>query len=198
MSCSNQNTILTVTDAALAVFSTLPSALEAYGKLSPTQASTLQGYSTDATNTLTQVVTDIETNSSTLSKIAATVQTLVTQFNGVGAGLPGIVGLSVNLANSALQTVVSVINQQMALDGTVTVSTPAPVGAPSSGSAVAPNAALVTVPVPAVAHTVTAAPAAKPETPIHTSIFQRGHLNGMKKTLADTHAKIAQLTAATA
>jgi hypothetical protein len=173
MACSTQSTILIVAEATLASFESFVPVLEAAGKLNPVLGGQIQTYVNTATTTLNGVIVDLETNTSTLSKIQTSVQTLVTGFNGFSGVVPPGISLTVNLVNAGLQTLLFAIEQQQSL-----VAPPAPVAA-------APVAhALVAEAVPA-----------HQEEMIHTSIFERHQLNGYKSRIQKLQDTVAKLTA---
>ena len=109
MACSSfgNNIIIVLADAAVAAFETVVPALEAAGKLSTAEGTSLQNYVTLATTTIGNIITDIKSGSSTLPKIAAIIQELVKAYDSLG--LTGQISLWVNVANGVLQELLAAI-----------------------------------------------------------------------------------------
>lgn len=133
MACSwhGQTLILVTAESAVSAFEAIIPALQAGGKISGPAATALTAYVNSATSTLQTVIQEIESNTSTLPKIAEVIQTLVTEYDQVGAALTPGISLWVNVANVAIQALLGAINAEI---GQQAAATPAPAAiAPSGG-----------------------------------------------------------------
>lgn len=115
MACSSngQNIILVQANAAVASFEAILPALTAAGTIGPTEAANLTTYVNTATTTLQTVVSELQSGTSTLPKIAAVIQNIVTAYNTVAAGLTPSIAPWVNTANAGVQALLAAIQAEI-------------------------------------------------------------------------------------
>lgn len=168
MSCtsSTQNIVLSVAETALLTFEGILPALSAAGKVNPTTATAIQNYIDTASTTLNGVVADLKSNTSTLSKVSATLQTLVQESNQFASLEPPNVMLAINLSNTMVQAVIAAIQANQA-----SATIPAPTSAATTHSV--------------LAH-------AAPEETIHSSTIQKFKLDDMQKRIAKVQQGVHQ------
>lgn len=189
MSCSQKNVILISAEAALTAFESFVPVLEQAGRLNPTLAGQIQTYVSTSTTTLNGVITELESNDATLPKIAASIQTVIAGFNQFSGAVPPGINITVNLVNAGLQTLLFAIEQQIALSAPAVGPV---VAAPAVATAAEAHA--LAAPVTATGAALAAATADGAEK-IHSSIFERGHLKGMKDRMAKVAESVGKLTA---
>lgn len=166
MACSSHgsNLILVLADGAVTAFESVTAVLQTAGNISATEATALKGYVGEATTVLDGVVADLK-NGTTVSKIAATVQTLVAAYNTVGASLTPGIAIWVNVANAGLQSLLAALGAEQATQAAATPAT--------------------------TAHALLAQTAV--EKPVHEGLLDAFKIHSLQSRMAKVHAAVNAL-----